>query len=124
VRASSQISSVKKPANAISLAADGTVWSPAIRTGYGWKQYLEFDFLTQARITKLVVGKPADFRTAKKVLVQVGDGPDNYRDVKEADTISPILFDAPILTRYMRVIILETNNEAGAADQIPLAVSG
>ena len=41
-------------------AADGTgsFWAPPIRTGYGWKEYLEYDLLAITSLKKVQIGRP------------------------------------------------------------------
>ena len=56
IRASDQISSETRPANSIREAEEQVVWSPPMRGGHDARvHYLEFDFLSRARITALAI---------------------------------------------------------------------
>ena len=36
----------------------GDYWSPPIRTGYGWKEFLEYDLLAITSLKKVQIGRP------------------------------------------------------------------
>ena len=51
-----------------------TVWSPALRTGKGWNEYLVFDFGVITRLNRVRVERPPDtpektFRGLSKVKI-------------------------------------------------------
>ncbi len=53
-------------------------WSPALRTGEIWNNWIEFDLLTVAKITAIKVGNSANiggetFRPPEEIMIQVGD---------------------------------------------------
>ena len=37
----------------------GKFWTPPIRTGYGWKEFLEYDLLAVTSLKKVQIGRPA-----------------------------------------------------------------
>ena len=50
------------------------VWSPALRTGHGWKDYIQFDFRTNTRLNRVMIAGPeedAGVRTPTHVTIQV-----------------------------------------------------
>ncbi len=126
VRAETQRSPATIPSNAVKDPSLGLVWSPAIRTGAVRNEYLEFDFLAKARINRIRVGTPSDYRIARRVMIQVGHGPESYYDVKESYIYGPgeISFDSPIIARYMRLVILQEDNGPHAPNEVALGING
>ena len=82
VRASSQSSPLAQPSNA--LGQNEGRWSPASRTGAGWRHHVDFDFLAVASIKSVRLHPFATGMletTAKTVLVLKGSGPDSFEEV-------------------------------------------
>ena len=82
IRASSQNSPLTQPSN--SLEQNEGRWSPAVRTGGGWKHHIDFDFLAVARIkgvSMLPFAAGMLETTAKTVLILKGSGPNSYKEV-------------------------------------------
>ena len=110
---------------------------PALRTGKGWNEYLLFDFLVNARITKLKIGKidgskvittvdpqGKDIRSFATVDIMASNVAGNYYPVaigKNIDLSGEIVFDSPFTARFVKMVI---NPEASfSADASPIAIN-
>ena len=106
-------------------------WQPALRTGKGWNEYLVFDFLVNARITKLKVGKipgskinDTDVRQIDTVDIMASNVAGNYYPValgKRTDTSDEIVFDSAFTARFVKMIIKPESSRS--ADASPIAVN-
>lgn len=110
VEADTMLGPEASPFNAIS---DDQVWSPAVRTGDKWANYLVFDFKMPMRISKVRVGTPEtlngrNYRIAERVRVESSNVPDKqYLLVEKAlPGDKMIVFDKPIIARYIRLTII------------------
>ena len=67
---------------------DTEFWSPPIRTGYGWKDYLEYDLLAIARLKKIEIGRPSapDNRDITRIRILTSLTP-GYFEVHTKDSI-------------------------------------
>ena len=102
-----------------------------MRTGKGWNEYLVFDFLVNARITKLKVGKipgskinDTDVRQIDTVDIMASNVAGNYYPValgKRTDTSDEIIFDSAFTARFVKVIINPESSRS--ADASPIAVN-
>ena len=103
-------------------------WSPALRTGQGWQDYLTFDFLDVARINRIHIGtnevvNSRRFRPATKVMLQISSTPNVFRDLMSVE-LPPdgnIEMDKPLLTRFVQVVILEVAD--GDEENEPIGVN-
>merc|ERR1711884_770796 len=59
VTASFQQKSNNEFAAHLSVCDNANYWSPPIRTGYGWKDYLEYDLYAVASLKKVQIGRPS-----------------------------------------------------------------
>ncbi len=62
------------------------VWSPALRTGKAWREYLLFDFLTVARINKIKIAKTESlngnsYRPPEEITFEVSNTPTHFNHV-------------------------------------------
>ena len=122
IRASSQNSPLSGPSKA--LQQNEGRWTPALRTGAGWRHHLDFDFLAVARINSVSMnpfGANMMETTAKTVLILKGSGPDTYEEVGVFESTNTS-FSTAIQSRYMRIVILEANDKT--TDELALAVGG
>ena len=120
------MSSETKPANSIRAAEEELLWSPPMRGGNDARvHYLEYDFLSRARITALAI-KAKRSRYPSKVRVLSSDGPTigSWTEVAAvASTASVIAFEEPIEARFMRIELLSVH-DGGAVADTPIATSG
>lgn len=124
VRASSQMDDTSAPYNALSSTL---AWSPALRTGKGWREYLLFDFLAVARLNWVKVGTPKtingkSYRVAADVIIETSNVASSFNFVKKQIGIPPdntIKF-GPIEARYAKLIIIPTYDNPEAS---PVAVN-
>jgi hypothetical protein len=110
IRASSQNSPLTHPSNA--LEQNGGRWSPALRTGAGWRHHVDFDFLAVARLKRLSMLPFATGpweTTAKTVLVLKGSGPDSFEEVGAFSSSTAITFNETIQASTYSIMILLTD---------------
>ncbi len=126
VTASSQMSSTTKPFNAKQVELDGRAWSPALRTGKGWRDFVDFDLLENARINRVTVGRPgfSGFRSITKLKVQTSLVKDYFQDAKEhtmtaaAGSYDNITFSTPVWARYVRILVVEVDDNYADSQSI------
>ena len=88
-----------------------TAWSPALRTGTGWSEYLLFDFIGVYRINRLKVQTPQEgsflinYREVESVTIEISNSLPffNYITEKTPDVNSLIVLDAAVETRYIKL---------------------
>ena len=88
-----------------------TAWSPALRTGTGWTEYLLFDFIGVYRINRLKVQTPQEgsflinYREVESVTIEISNSLPffNYITEKTPDVNSLIVLDAAVETRYIKL---------------------
>lgn len=130
VTASSKISQQFRPSLALSV---DSAWSPAVRDGDHWQEYLQFDFLDVARVGRIHVGRNTfggNFRTAGRVRVTAAHTPGgaNFGTVWEGDVPADNVVDLgrTVTARLMRIVILEAEDPPGRpvdAGPAPIGVS-
>ena len=107
-----------------------SAWSPALRPGRGWKEYLLFDFRVNVRLTMVRIGKPTAVGTSQglrvldTVTIEASNVPGNYYEyVSNGETYSndTLIFDKPITARFAKIIIKPTSS--GNEESYPLAVN-
>ena len=99
-----------------------TVWSPALRTGTGWGEYLLFDFLATARLNGVRIGNKENingktYRVATSVKIEVSMSLPFYNYVVERG-IPPdniVRFDKAVEARYARLTIVPTMDNPDAS---------
>ena len=105
------------------------VWSPALRYGSEYKNYIEFDFLIVARINQVYIGTneyPIGgdlYRTAKKVLIEAATSYGQYEFVtkKNIATDNLVTFTETVRARFVRITILEVTS--ADATSIPIGMN-
>ena len=102
VTASFMSSPNMNPANVLP-GKTGLHWSPPLRTGAGWENWLQFDFKATARITGMDIVYTANSRLMDKILVQASNAPLTYWDVKETAEVS-MTFSPAVKARYTRIL--------------------
>lgn len=129
VTASSMMSSSSKPMHSTASENSGDVWSPAVRTGHGWRDYIDYDMLANVKIVKVDIGRPAGtYRQVTKVKIQSSLVAEYFQDVKESVLSAPaggtdeIILDKPIVARHLRILIVDV--EANYADTRAIAING
>ncbi len=113
--------------------AFNSAWSPAVRLGDEWRNYLEFDLGVVARVSRLTIGQPSTVGTdpvrhvtRATVLYSRVPGFVERTEVEQADlteTAGVITFDAPVEARFFRVVVLDASSDA-PLDTTPMAVNG
>ena len=109
-----------------------TVWSPALRSLGTWQEYLEFDFLTLARIGSVHIGGSAGgltqatdvYRAAKRVRVEAAESPGAFTPVVELDLPAnrTVAFAPALVARHVRIwLVTATSN--GDLENTPIAVN-
>ena len=99
-----------------------TAWSPALRTGTGWNEYLLFDFIGVYRINRLRVETPPEgsfeknYREVESVTIEISNSLPffNYITEKSPGIGGLIELDYAVETRYIRlgIIALMSNPDA------------
>lgn len=90
------------------------VWSPALRTGTGWQEYLQFDFGTIARLNRVKIDTPPNgdidgktFIGVESIKIEVTDSPPyfNYVATKGIPPERIVELDSAVQARYARMTI-------------------
>ena len=106
ITASTQMDSDSGPANAIT---SDKAWSPALRTGIAWAEYIVVDFVDIARINQIQVKTPTGgtrtFRQVTQVKVEASNSYPywNYVTEKGLDVNALIHLDQALQTRYIKL---------------------
>ena len=104
------------------LNAADTAWSPAIRLGAGWNDYLQFDFRKNTRITKVKIILKSESRKPTMIAIQVSNSGVTWRTVTTQEFKSNgefIIYPAQE-TRYAKVIFKKY--EEDETSQIPAGI--
>ena len=103
------------------------VWSPALRTGVGWEEYLQFDFGTITRINRVKIETPPnglidgkDFRGVEMVKFEITNSLPNFNFVawKGIPYSKMVDLDSAVQTRYMRLTIKPKQDKDSATTSI------
>lgn len=106
ITASTQMDIDSGPENAITT---DKAWSPALRTGTAWAEYIVVDFVDIARINQIQVKTPTGgtrtFRAVTKVKVEASNSYPywNYVTEKGLDVNALIHLDQALQTRYIKL---------------------
>eukprot|EP00090_Calanus_glacialis_P002056 TRINITY_DN11545_c0_g1_i1.p1 TRINITY_DN11545_c0_g1~~TRINITY_DN11545_c0_g1_i1.p1 ORF type:complete len:1257 (-),score=209.03 TRINITY_DN11545_c0_g1_i1:263-3970(-) len=104
---------ISQPANAISNN-QSLAWYAPVRSGPYWIEnlWLQFDFLTVKRITRFSLSQPDLFRVPTKVRFDYSSSGSSFETGKELSVTddNKITFSEPIAARFLRVVIIETND--------------
>jgi hypothetical protein len=126
----------KKSMCAIALSVDikycfvfFQAWSPALRDGIGWQEYLTFSFNSTARISALRIGTPTsignkNFRSVFKVRIEVSSNCHHFTPVLESaipvDNI--IRFAKTLIASNLKIIFIGV--DPTNADASPIGING
>ena len=106
ITASTQMDADSGPENAITT---DKAWSPALRTGIAWAEYIVVDFVDIARINQIQVKTPTGgtrtFRAVTRVKVEASNSYPywNYVTEKGLDVNALIHLDQALQTRYIKL---------------------
>lgn len=102
------------------------MWSPALRTGTEWHDYLIFDLKKLTRISKVHVGTPAssagnDLRKIETIRVEAGISPDLYFFVAESyPNQGFITFSSAVTARFIKLTVIPLANDA---EPLPIGIN-
>ena len=101
----------------------GKNWSPALRTGTGWNEYLVFDFGVIARLNQVKVVSTEDLRKVVRVKIEVTNSLPYFNYVTEKG-IPPdqiVTLDSAVQARYAKLtVIAEAEKNPGV---LPIGLS-
>lgn len=118
-------SSLSQTANVISTQT-GVHWYSPIRSGPHWvdSYWIQIDFLTVMRITKFSLLQPDLYRVVTRARFDHSNSGSSFVRGSEFDLSSgsKITFTPALRARFLRVVILETNDVTESTQ--PIAING
>ena len=118
-------SSLSQAANVISTVS-GQHWYSPIRSGPHWidSYWIQIDFLTVMKITKFSLLQPDLYRVVTRARFDRSNSGSSFVRGEEFDLNSgqKITFNPPIRARFLRIVIVETNDVTESTQ--PIAING
>jgi len=97
-------------------------WQSPVRTGSRWDTWIQFDFLTLVRVTRIVLGWEDDTRGPSMVRVDHSNTESHFNtgETVFVGADSSLELSSSVRGRYLRLVIMETNDVTPSIKPITL----